>query len=92
MDPEPGESRLADLGLAATDHPFETVSRHDLDAPRALALYVALTTQNRQSRYEVPLAKRPFLHHERASHDGPGAEVVSLGLRVLDGCFGSARI
>jgi mRNA interferase MazF len=62
MNPQPGEVWLADLGLAAKSRPVIIVSRHDPDAPRALALYVPLTTQNRSSRYEVPLPKLPFLH------------------------------
>ena len=62
MNPQPGEVWLADLGLAAKTRPVIIVSRHDPDAPRALVLYVPLTTQNRSSRYEVPLPKLPFLH------------------------------
>jgi mRNA interferase MazF len=37
------------------------VSRHDPDAPRALAIYVPLTTQNRGSVYEVALPPLRFL-------------------------------
>ncbi len=51
--PKPGEVWLADLGLAAKTRPVIVVSRFDPDAPRALVLYVPLTTQNRMSRYEV---------------------------------------
>jgi mRNA interferase MazF len=51
----------ADLGLAAKTRPVIVVSRFDPEAPRALALYVPLTTQNRTSRYEVALPKLPFL-------------------------------
>ncbi|MBY0505824.1 MAG: type II toxin-antitoxin system PemK/MazF family toxin [Bryobacteraceae bacterium] len=40
------------------------VSRHDPEAPRALVLYIPLTTQNRSSRYEVPLPRFPFLHQD----------------------------
>jgi len=53
MNPQPGEVWLADLGLAAKTRPVVIVSRHDPDPPRALILYVPLTTQNRQSPYEV---------------------------------------
>ena len=62
MIPQPGEVWLADLGLAAKTRPVVIVSRSDSDPPRALAIYVPLTTQNRQSNYEVPLPKLPFLH------------------------------
>jgi mRNA interferase MazF len=61
MSPRPGEVWLADLGLAAKTRPVVIVSRHDLDAPRALAIYVPLTTQNRGSKYEVELPKLHFL-------------------------------
>jgi mRNA interferase MazF len=61
MSPHPGEVWLADLGLAAKTRPIVIVSRHDSDAPRALAIYVPLTTQNRGSRYEAELPKLQFL-------------------------------
>ena len=62
MSPQPDEVWLADLGLAAKTRPVVIVSRSDSDRPRALAIYVPLTTQNRQSKYEVPFPKLPFLH------------------------------
>ncbi len=61
MSPRPGEVWLADLGLAAKTRPVVIVSRYDRDPPRALVLYVPLTTQNRESRYEVVLPKLRFL-------------------------------
>jgi mRNA interferase MazF len=61
MSPHPGEVWLADLGLAAKTRPVVIVSRHDPEAPRALVIYVPLTTQNRRSKYEVELPKLPFL-------------------------------
>jgi mRNA interferase MazF len=62
MNPRPGEIWLADLGLAAKTRPVLIVSRQDRDAPRALAIYVPLTTQNRNSPYEVAIPKLGFLH------------------------------
>jgi mRNA interferase MazF len=50
MSPRPGEVWLADLGLAAKTRPIVIVSRHDPDAPRALAIYVPLTTQKSRQR------------------------------------------
>lgn len=47
--------------MAAKTRPVVVVSRHDEDAPRALVLYVPLTTQNRGSRYEVELPRLSFL-------------------------------
>jgi len=61
MSPHPGEVWLADLGLAAKTRPIVILSRHDPDAPRALTIYVPLTTQNRGSRYEVELPQLRFL-------------------------------
>jgi mRNA interferase MazF len=64
MSPRPGEVWLADLGLAAKTRPVVIVSRYDTDAPRALVIYVPLTTQNRNSKYEVELPKQRFLRLE----------------------------
>lgn len=62
MTPRPGEIWLADLGLAAKTRPVIIVSRQDPDRPRSLVLYVPLTTQRRNSPYEVPLPRLPFLN------------------------------
>jgi len=62
MNPKPGEVRLADLGLTAKTRPVVIVSREDSAPPRALAIYVPLTTQNRGSAYEIPIPKCSFLH------------------------------
>lgn len=61
MPPQPGEVWLADLGLAAKTRPVVIVSRDDPDPPRALVLYVPLTTQNRESPYEIVLPQLRFL-------------------------------
>lgn len=53
MNPNPSEVWLADLGFAAKTRPVVIVSRYDPNAPRALVIYVPLTTQNRGSLYEV---------------------------------------
>ncbi len=47
MTSNPGEVWLADLGMAAKMRPVVIVSRADPDPPRALILYVPLTTQER---------------------------------------------
>jgi mRNA interferase MazF len=59
---------LADLGLAAKTRPVVIVSREDTDAPRSLVLYVPLTTQRRDSSYEVPLPRLPFLDRESVAN------------------------
>jgi len=61
MNPQPGEVWLADLGLAAKTRPVIIVSRYDPEPPRSLVLYVPLTTQNRQSPYEVTLPSVEFV-------------------------------
>ncbi len=61
MKAKPGEIWLADLGLAAKVRPVLVVSRYDSDPPRALTIYLPLTTQDRGSRYEVSVGPLPFL-------------------------------
>jgi mRNA interferase MazF len=68
MNPLPGEIWLADLGLAAKTRPVVIVSRQDPDPPRSLVLYVPLTTQRRNSPYEVPLPRLPFLDRESVAN------------------------
>ena len=68
MRPQTGDVWLADLGLAAKTRPVIIVSRQDADPPRSLVLYVPLTTQNRGSRYEVPLPKLAFLNEESVAN------------------------
>ena len=68
MNPQPGEIWLADLGLAAKTRPVVIVSRQDPDPPRALVLYVPITTQRRNSPYEVPLPRLPFLDRESVAN------------------------
>ena len=61
MHPQPGEVWLVDLGLAAKTRPVVILSRYDPDPPRALVLYAPLTTQYRDSPYEVVLPQLGFL-------------------------------
>jgi len=68
MKPRPGEVWLADLGLSAKSRPVIVVSRYDSDPPRSLALYVPLTSQNRNSRYEIDLPKLAFLHQKSVAN------------------------
>jgi mRNA interferase MazF len=68
MSPRPGEVWLADLGLAAKPRPVVIMSRYDPDPPRALVIYVPLTTQHRQSRYEVAFPKLRFLDRDSVAN------------------------
>jgi mRNA interferase MazF len=61
MTPKVGEVYLLDLGVKGKVRPVVVMSREDPDAPRALALCVPLTTENRGSRYEVPMPRVPWL-------------------------------
>ncbi len=61
MNPKQGEVWLADLGLAAKTRPVVILSRDDPQAPRALVVYIPLTTQNRLSHYEIELGNLRFL-------------------------------
>jgi mRNA interferase MazF len=84
MSPRPGEVWLADLGLAAKTRPIVILSRHDPDAPRALTIYVPLTTQDRGSRYEVKLPRLPFLPEESVANvQGVGSLAVTRLQRRL---------
>ena len=74
MHPRPGEVWLADLGLVAKTRPVVIVSRYDPDSPRALVIYVPLTTQDRGSDYEVEVPRLPFLHQAGVANvQGVGA-------------------
>lgn len=68
MSPHPGEVWLVDLGLAAKTRPVVIVSRNDSDAPRALVTYIPLTTQNRQSLYEIPISHVSFLDRQSVAN------------------------
>ena len=68
MTPQPGDIWLADLGLAAKTRPVVIVSRPDPNPPRSLVLYVPLTTQRRDSPYEVPLPRLSFLDRESVAN------------------------
>jgi mRNA interferase MazF len=56
------------------------VSRFDPEAPRALIIYVPLTTQNRESRYEVPIPKLGFLNAPSVANVQGIASIPSVRL------------
>jgi mRNA interferase MazF len=84
MNLRPGEVWLAELGFAAKYRPVVIVSRPDPDPPRALIVYVPMTTQNRGSPYEVMLPKVRFLQHDSvAKVQGIGSlPTARLGRRL----------
>ena len=80
MSPQPGEVWLADLGLAAKTRPVVIVSRQDPNPPRAIVLYVPLTTQNRFSPYEIPLPRLPFLDRDSVANVQGLASIPTIRL------------
>jgi mRNA interferase MazF len=69
MTTRPGEVYRVDLGMGAKVRMMLVVSRDDADGPRALGLYVPITTANRNSAYEVELPSRPFLRATGFAND-----------------------
>ena len=61
MTPQVGEVYIVDLGFDGKVRPVVVVSREDPDAPRALSVVVPLTSQFRESRYEVKMPRVPWL-------------------------------
>jgi mRNA interferase MazF len=61
MIPRIGEVFVVDLGYEGKVRPVVIMSREDPQAPRAVALCVPLTSENRGSRYEVVMPRVPWL-------------------------------
>jgi mRNA interferase MazF len=80
MNLNPGEVWLADLGLSAKTRPIVIVSRHDPDPPRALVIYVPLTTQDRGSLYEVVLPRLRFLDRDSIANVQGMASIPTVRL------------
>jgi mRNA interferase MazF len=64
MEIEPGEVYRVDLGYAGKFRFMVIVSRYDPDPPRALVLCAPITTQYRESAYEIPIGKPRFLREK----------------------------
>jgi mRNA interferase MazF len=74
MKTKQGEVWLADLGIAAKTRPVVIFSRYDPNPPRVLVIYVPLTTQYRNSEYEVVLPNLKFLNQSSVANiQGIGA-------------------
>jgi mRNA interferase MazF len=75
---------MADLGFAAKFRPVIIVSREDPDPPRALIVYVPITTKDRESPYEVTLPRTRFLQKGSVANVQGIASLptVRLGRRV----------
>ncbi len=84
MTPKPGEIWQADLGIAGKIRPVVIVSREDPDPPRVLFGYVPLTSQYRESEYEVEIGKLPTLpKRSYANVQGVGSLVRSRLLHKI---------
>jgi mRNA interferase MazF len=86
VNPKPDEISLVGLGRVAKVRPAVVVSRDDPDSPRALSIFVPLTTENRGSDYEVSLGNPRFLNQDSwANHrGGEDARRPSSGLREVE--------
>jgi len=61
MTPKVGDVFMLDLGYGGKVRPVVIMSREDANAPRALSLFVPLTKQSRNSRYEIEMPRVPWL-------------------------------
>jgi mRNA-degrading endonuclease toxin of MazEF toxin-antitoxin module len=61
MIPKVGEVFMLDLGEKGKRRPIVIMSREDQDAPRALSLFVPLTTVEHGGPYEVKMPRVPWL-------------------------------
>ena len=59
MTPKAGEVYMLDLGYEGKVRPIGIMSRENSQAPRALSLFVPLTSESRGSRYEVTMPRVP---------------------------------
>ena len=86
MNPKPDEIYLVGLGMVAKVRPAVVVSLDDPDSPRALSIFVPLTTENRGSDYEVSLGNPRFLNNDSwANHrGGEDARRQSSGLLEVE--------
>ncbi len=66
MSPKPGEVYLIDLGMVGKVRPAIAVSREDSDSPRAICIFVPITSEGRGSRYEVSIGKPKFLREPQS--------------------------
>ena len=79
MNPKPDEIYLVGLGMVAKVRPAVVVSLDDPDSPRALSIFVPLTTENRGSDYEVSLGNPRFLNNDSwANHRGGGRRAEAV--------------
>jgi len=71
MTIEPGQVYRVDLGIVGKVRMMAVVSMKDPAAPRALAVCVPITTTCRNTWYEVPLGRKPFLREQSYANVQP---------------------
>jgi mRNA interferase MazF len=64
FNPKPGEVYVVDLGLTVKVRPAVVLSRYDPDRPLSVISFASITSQHRNSVYEIALGKLPFLKEE----------------------------
>jgi len=92
MTPKVGEVYLMDLGIAGKVRPVVVVSREDVQAPRALSVVVPLTSQFRESGYEVKMPRFPWLSLQSYANVQAVGSVEHHELTQRRGRFESAVI
>lgn len=85
--PKVGDVYMLDLGYQGKVRPIVIVSREDREAPRALAVFVPLTTEFRGSRYEVEMPRVPWLKLQSYANTQAMGSAEYHELTVLRGRF-----
>ena len=89
MKIEPGDVYRVDLGFGGKVRYMVVVSRFDPDPPRALVLCAPITTQYRESEYEVSIGKPKFLR-EKSYVNLQG--IVAIQFRELERKVGRLEV
>lgn len=92
MKPKVGEVYMLDLGYRGKVRPIIIVSREDPHAPRALSIFVPLTSEFRGSRYEVQMPRVPWLNLQSYANTQAMGSAENHELTVLRGRFDTSSM
>ena len=92
MTPKVGEVYMLDLGYQGKVRPIVIMSREDPSAPRALSVFVPLTSESRGSKYEVPMPRVPWLKLQSYANCQAMSAVAHHELKDRRGKFDAATI
>ena len=92
MTPKVGEVYLLDFGIRGKVRPVVIMSREDTSAPRALSLFVPLTTEFRGSKYEVQMPRVPWLKLQSYANCQAMSAASHHELKELRGKFDGATV